>query len=467
MLLPQTKEREYRFKLALRMGVPIFTLVLTLVISTLITSYENLQLVLISSVLLLILSIYFILHLIYKGFDVKITEPISKIFTRDYLYEYIKKDMRKSEDYTLILVSINNIDYINSHYGIKNGDKIIYEVAQNIVDYIEGLNIENFPIGHINGADFMIGLRGTKDKYNTIFELFCIKTNELKINNIEVDISGAVTDTKFSKDLDYMVENLFEMQDENKTKNINVNRDEINPDDLESYVINSIESKSVSMMIQDVIEDNKPQIVELFIKLKNSNGKLLHPLTYMKVVNKLGLRTQYDLMILEKIILHYNFENQTLFAINIAPSSLRDRKFFFKVKELLSTNENVKNKIIFILDEIGHYSNIHEYATVLKSLKDLGIKIALDRLGTVHSTFLYLRDLEVDIVRFDSLYTKDIKNKKYNSIIAGFNTMSHSLGVKTWIKMVENQETEDFAQKIGIDYIQGKQIAPLIKIYED
>ncbi len=467
MLLPQLKEREYRFKLALRMGVPIFVLVLTLVIGTLTTSYENIQLVLFTSGVILIMSIYFILHLIYKGFDVKITEPISKIFTRDYLYEYIKKDMSGSKDYTLILVSINNIDYINTHYGIKNGDKIIYEVAQNIIDYIEGLNIESFPIGHINGADFMIGLRGTKDQYNTIFELFCIRTNELKLNNIEVDISGAITDTNFSKNLDYMVENLFEMQEENKTKNIDLNRDDINPNDLESYVINSIESKSISMATQVIFEGNTPKIKELFVKLKNVNGKLLHPMTYMKVVNKLGLRTQYDIMILEKIVSHYEFEDSLMLAINIAPSSLRDRKFFFKVRELIDENEKIKNNIIFILDEIGHYSNIYEYNTILQSLKNLGIKIALDRLGMVHSTFLYLRDLDVDIVRFDSLYTKDITNKKYNSIISGFNSMAHEIGVKTWIKMVENQESKEFAEKIGIDYIQGKQIAPLIKIYED
>jgi len=467
MLLPQLKEREYRFKLALRMGVPIFLLVLSLIIGTLIKSYENLQLVLMSSIPLLMFSIYYILHLIYKGFDVQITEPISKIFTRDYLYKYIKKDMKNAKNYTLILISINNIDYINTHYGIKNGDKIIYEVAQNIINYLDELKLENFPIGHINGADFMVGLRGDKEQYKTAFELFCLKNNELKINNIEVNISGAITDTNFSNNLDYMVENLFEIQEENKTKSVNLNRDEMNPNDLESYVINSIRSKSVSMMIQRVFENKEPTIVELFIKLKTANGKLLHPLTYMKVVNKLGLRTEYDLMILEKIILHCNVESSFMIAINIAPSSLRDKKFLFKIKDLFGNNKDVKNKIIFILDEVGHYSNIHEYSTIIKSLKNLGIKIALDRLGAVHSTFLYLRDLDIDMVRFDSLYTKDIKNQKYNSIISGFNSMAHSLGVKTWIKMVEDKDGEEFAQKIGIDYIQGKQIAPLIKIYED
>jgi len=43
MLLPQTKEREYRFKLALRMGLPIFALIMALVIHTFLENSQTLQ----------------------------------------------------------------------------------------------------------------------------------------------------------------------------------------------------------------------------------------------------------------------------------------------------------------------------------------------------------------------------------------------------------------------------------------
>ena len=110
MLLPQTKEREYRFKLALRIALPIFGLILALISHTLITSYESLQLTFyIESAILLIISIYFIFYLIYHGFSVNITDRVSNTFSRDYLYEYLKKDIIKHKDYTLVLISIDNI----------------------------------------------------------------------------------------------------------------------------------------------------------------------------------------------------------------------------------------------------------------------------------------------------------------------------------------------------------------------
>ena len=61
MYLPEKKEREYRFRLALRMGLPIFALIFALVTHTFITNYKNLDVgFYIESLLALIFGVYFI-----------------------------------------------------------------------------------------------------------------------------------------------------------------------------------------------------------------------------------------------------------------------------------------------------------------------------------------------------------------------------------------------------------------------
>jgi len=220
-------------------------------------------------------------------------------------------------------------------------------------------------------------------------------------------------------------------------------------------------------MTQNIYENDTAVIRECFVKLKNSNGKILHPKSYMKVVNRLGLSVEYDLLILQKSVLNCIDDNSMEFAISISPTSLRNHNFLTKAKDILNENPHAKNKIIFVLNEVEYYSHIERYNATLSSLRKLGVKIAIDRLGSIHTSFLYLRDLDIDIVRFDSFYNKEIENDKYNSIIIGFNTMAHTKGVKTWIKMIENKELKEFAQKINIDYIQGKELAKLEKQYED
>ncbi|MFA6192591.1 MAG: GGDEF domain-containing protein [Sulfurimonas sp.] len=463
MSLPQTKEREYRFKLALRMGLPIFALILALISNTLITTYDSLQITFyIESILLLAFSIYFIFYLIYRGFDEKITEAVSKTFTREYLYKYLNKELKKEREYTLILISIDNLNYINARYGIKNGDKILYQIAKYVSKYLESKNIYNIAIGHVKGGDFVIGLKGNKSQYNAILDLFCLKSSEYKVDDIEVKISGAIVDTSFSNNLDYMIENLFEIQEEIKYQKQTSNDEEINPSELESLVVSAIKNRTFLLLTQNVFENNKSVIKECFVKLKTPNAKLLHQKSYMNVINRLGLMVDFDLMVLEKTITCINDRDSEIFALTISPTSLRNPIFLMKIKELIKKS----NKIMFIISEHEYCSHIDKFNNILKSLREMGILIAIDRLGAMHTSFLYMRDLEIDAVRFDSLLTKEIRKRNYNSIIIGFIAMAQARGVKTWMKMIESEDSQLEAMKLQVDYLQGKYLSELEKIYE-
>lgn len=462
MLLPQTKEREYRFKLALRIGLPIFALVLILISSTLITTYESLHLSFyIESIFLLAFSIYFILYIIYSGFNVKITDDVSKTFTREYLYNYLKKEIKNKKEYTLILITIENLHDINTTYGLKNGDKTLFKVAKWIGKYIENEKIFNFPLGHIKGGDFIIGLEGTKEKYKTMLGLLCLKSAEFKVDNIEVKISGALTDTSYSHELHYIVENLFELQEKNKKIKSQYNEEEIDPSELESYIINAINDKDIKVSTQNIYEEDEIVYKECFVKLKISNGKLLYPKSYTKVINKLGLSVAFDLIVLEHAIVNYTLNSDDIYAINISPTSIRNENFLFYAKELLKDNNIPKKKIMFILSEQEYYSHTSRYNSIINSLRALGVFIAIDRIGSIHASFLYLRELDIDVIRFDSYYSKEIKDEKNHSIISGFNTMAQKKGIKTWIKNIEDVESYEIAKKMKINFIQGKYLADL------
>ncbi len=219
-------------------------------------------------------------------------------------------------------------------------------------------------------------------------------------------------------------------------------------------------------MTQDVFEDTKVAIKECFVKLKRPDDTPIHQKSYMKVISKLGLTVDYDLMILEKVISLCDETTEFRYAVNITPSSLRNHIFLTKIKEYLKDNPISREKIIFILSENEYYSHTDRYNSIIKSLQNLGVKIAIDRLGAIHTSFLYLRDLNIDIVRYDNFYMKDIESQKYRAEIEGFNSMAHSKGLKTWVKMVETKKTLDSLEDMNINYKQGRYLAQLEKTYE-
>jgi len=465
MLLPQTKEREYRFRLALRMGLPVFALIVAFVSHTFLGNSETLQpSFYVESLILLVFSIYFFLYLIYNGFNVKITDDVSKTFTREYLFEYLKKELKKRQEYTLILFSIDNLHDINTLYGIKNGDKVLEESAKWVASYLESHKIENFPLGHIKGGDFIFGLNGLKSEYSTILDLMCLKSSEFKVGDIEVKLSASIIDTSYSRDLDYMVEKLFELQDERRNSKYKESADSYNPNELESAVIEAIENRRLSIMAQDVFTREHVMFKECYVKLKTSKGKLLFQKSFTKVINKLGLGVEYDLMVLETLILNVKPDEESIYALNISPTSLRNEKFLASTKELL---KNTKTKIMFILSEVEYFSHTSRYNALLNSLKRMGVLIAIDRLGSIHTSFLYLRELDIDVVRFDTYYSSFSKLEANRAIIDGFVCMAHQKKIKTWIKNIEDNESLELVKSLNIDYLEGKILSPLEMIYEN
>jgi EAL domain-containing protein (putative c-di-GMP-specific phosphodiesterase class I) len=461
MLLPQTKEREYRFRLALRIGLPIFALIIAFISHTLITNYQNLHTsFFIEAILIILVSIYFIFYLIYNGFSVKITDDVTKTFTREYLYEYLQHELKEKKEYTLILITIDNLNDINNLYGIKNGDRVLREVAVWIGEYLKHEGLENFPLGHIKGGDFILGLEGLKSKYTTLLELMCLKSSEFKVGDIEVKISGAITDTNYSNELDYLIENLFEILEKNKNSKHKESLDELNPNELESAVIQAIHNRELAIMSQDVYENNRVVFNECFVKLKAQNGKVIYPKTYLKVINKLGLGIEFDLAVLEKVLQNCQ-DKQRSFAINIMPTSLRNEKFLSRAKELIKESQI---SVIFVLFEMQYYSHTDRYNSIIGSLKKYGVRFCIDRVASIHTSFLYLRELDIDLIRYDTYYSRQEKLEKNSSIIEGFNLIAHEKGIKSWIKNIENRETFEMADRIEIDYKQGKYLSELQEI---
>ena len=460
MLLPEIKEREYRFALALRIGLPIFALIFALVSHTLITTYESLQpSFYVESLLLLAFSIYFIFYIIYSGFNVKIRDDVSGTFTREYIYRYLRKELKENSEYTLMLISIDNLNDINQLYGIRNGDKVLGAVTKHLSAYLKHENIENFPIGHLKGGDYILGLKGSRENYATILELLCLKSSEYKVDDIEVKISGTITDSNYSHDLNFLIENLFQLQE--KKKQSKYKEESIDPNELESFIINAIKRRDFVISAQDVLGGEDYQFSECFVKLQREDGKFLYPKRYVKVIKKLGLWIDFDLMILEAITSRLSAMDEKIYALNISPTSLRNEKFLSSAIAIFKANPAFGKKIIFILAEQEYYSFASRYKAILNRLRNLGVRITIDRVGSLHTSFLYLRELDVDIIRFDTYYSSESKMLQNRSIVDGFKLMAEEKGIKTWMKNLEDEASTMLAKEMNIDYIQGKYLAQL------
>lgn len=462
MTYTERKERSHRFALALRMGLPIFLLT-TLTLFSLLnqwtdTIFESFVLL---SIALLIVIVYFIFYLIYQSARENITDPVTHTFTQEYFADLLDKT-RRDRIVTVMMITVNNIMGINERYGMKNGNAVLKQSVALINDFFTSKKLDRLPICRFRGGDFLLYLEGEKETFAPMLELFLAKYQDTLVNEIEVHFEGVIVDTRVPVSFEETVNRLYEFLDhqrENKTIHAD---DEVEEGELERQILSALEAKRYSIAFQEVCCEEEGMF-ETSVKLVDETGNYIHQNRFVPFLNREGKMRQFESDILEQVV-ELAASHREMFAMAVSSVVLRNGYFLQFALEMLQRHPEAKDKIVLIIGEKEYCPQVKRFVQQIAQYRAVGYKIALDRLGGYHTTLLYLKEFQVDFVRFDPLYAKHIKEEGYQHILQGLNMTAHLCGTRTWIPMIEDQESDEIAKGLGINYRQGNfigKIAPL------
>lgn len=447
------KERSHRFLLALRMGLPIFFLSLVSFFTLFLQPKAGILSLIFLIFSLLAIAVYFIFFLINQSTYENITDSITHTFTPEYFFKLFNR-WNKRQTNTVVMIGIQNLTSINEQYSIRNGDKILIEIVRLINEFFISKEIKTLPICRYKGGDFILLFKGEKEKYSPLVELFLAKYQENTINDVEVKLCGVYLDTKYVKKIEEVITRLYEIQYAYKIDNIMIDDDKIIPSQLEASVLDALEHKRYSLALQRIVLDDESSMEEVSFKLVGIDGGLIHQSRFIPLLNRIGKMSEYEKYLLE-IVVKMARGSESSYALNLTPALLRNGVFFQYALELLQQYPDAKGKVILILDEKEYSPQIKRFREQIAQYRAVGYQIALDRYGSNHITMMYLKEIEIDYVRFDSLYSRHIKEEKYQNILHGLNIAAHLCGAKTWISMIEDDESDRIALQMKINIRQG------------
>ncbi len=457
----EEKERSHRFALALRMGLPIFLLSgvsLFILFSQVRTTLTSLIFLIF---ILLAIAIYFIFFLINQSTYETITDSTTHTFTNDYFiklyYTWYKHHIK-----TIVMISLNNLAGINEQYGVKNGDTILIETVGFINEFFVSKGVKKLPICRYKGGDLIFMLKGEKEKNSALIELFLAKYKNNNINEIEVNLSCVLLDTQYVKKYEEIITRLYELQYANKNEKTFTDNEDILPAKLEESVLNALEHRRFSVAQQEIAGD-EDQMYEITFKLANKEGTLIHQSRFVPILNRLGKMREYEEHLLETVV-KLSTKNDDMYAIILSGVTLRNGLFFNYALELLQHYPQAKNKITLLFDEKEYSSQIKRFGEQIAQYRAVGYKIGLDKYGGNHNSMMYLKEFQVDYVRFDPLYTRHIGEEKYQNILQGLNIAAHLCGASTWMNMLEDAQSDLIAKRLKINCRQGNFLGKITPI---
>jgi EAL domain-containing protein (putative c-di-GMP-specific phosphodiesterase class I) len=100
--------------------------------------------------------------------------------------------------------------------------------------------------------------------------------------------------------------------------------------------------------------------------------------------------------------------------------------------------------------------NVGRTQTVLRQLREAGIRIAIDDFGTGYSALSYLRDLPLDEVKLDRQFIEPItSDARAAALVGAVVDLAQVLGLTTVAEGVEDAETAACLRAYGCDVAQG------------
>ncbi|HZV98427.1 MAG TPA: EAL domain-containing protein, partial [Methylophilaceae bacterium] len=406
------------------------------------------------------------------NFDPLTQLPNRRMF-RDRLEQEIKKVRRSENSLALFFIDLDRFKEVNDTVGHSGGDQLLQEAARRIVGCVR----ETDTVARLGGDEFTVIL-------SDLIDIHCInRIAESIINRLSMPfllttetiyITASLGITIYpsdAKDADELIQNadqaMYVAKEAGKNrfsfftpamqmaahKRLQLTKDlrvAIANDQLELYYQPIVHLPSGNIhKAEALLRWNHAELGWVspaeFIPLAEDTG-LIHALGnwvfHQAAVEAKRWRQKYD----------------AEFQISVNQSPLQ-----FRMPATLDS-------WLAYLDELGLPGNaiaveitegvlLDATANVTSQLlkfRDAGVQVAIDDFGTGYSSLSYLNKLDIDYLKIDQSFTRNLKAGSSDMALSeAIIVMAHKLGLKVIAEGVETEEQKELLLQAGCDYAQG------------
>jgi len=213
--------------------------------------------------------------------------------------------------------------------------------------------------------------------------------------------------------------------------------------------------------ITPLLVTNEGTHCEILVRMIDEDGGLVSPGVFLPSAERFGIASRIDRWVIRNV-LKWMEDNCSRLAhvatvsINLSGRSIGDREFHREVESLLSASSVDVGKLCFEVTETTAITNILQATAFFESMRSYGVRFSLDDFGSGVSSFGYLKQLQVDYLKIDGQFIRNLCCDHVDqAIVRCIRDVAKITGKKTVAEFVETEEVEQLLREIGIDYSQG------------
>ncbi len=201
--------------------------------------------------------------------------------------------------------------------------------------------------------------------------------------------------------------------------------------------------------------------IEALVRLKDDEGVIQAPGTFINLAVELGLIDELTHLVLAEIVKSIDLINETFgpdttISINVAAKQAGNPEFMRPFAQALEATGFPKRFMIEVTED-AFVTKTHFQDEILPIFRKLGVGISIDDFGIGYSSLSALADITADEIKIDRSFITDIHLRpRSQGILRAIESLSEALGMTVIAEGIETFEELAYLQAATkIRYAQG------------
>lgn len=202
------------------------------------------------------------------------------------------------------------------------------------------------------------------------------------------------------------------------------------------------------------------QAIEILLRLRQEDGEPVSPGLFLPAAERFGVAPAIDSWVthrtLQLLEQHpYLLQELDYCSINLSGLSL-NTEFAQQILDWLEQYSVPATRVCFEITETAAIANLTQATGFMEVLRLRGVRFALDDFGSGLSSFAYLKNLPVDILKIDGQFVRDILSDPIDlAMVKAINEIGKVMGKQTVAEFVERPEMLEHLRALQVDAVQG------------
>jgi EAL domain-containing protein (putative c-di-GMP-specific phosphodiesterase class I) len=232
---------------------------------------------------------------------------------------------------------------------------------------------------------------------------------------------------------------------------------------LEDDLRKSVERRQFQLHYQIQVDDQRrPLGAEALLRWIHPERGLVPPNQFIPLAEETGLILPIGQWVLEcacsqlKEWAKLPVTRDLVLAVNVSAKQFRQLDFAAQVLETVQRYGIDPTRLKLELTESMLQENIEDTISIMKILKERGLRFSLDDFGTGYSSLQYIKRLPLDQLKIDQSFVRDLTvGIDDRAIVSAIIAMAKSMNLDVIAEGVETEEQRQMLLKKGCSRYQG------------